>query len=238
MLRDRMLRILLETAATETTGGGSTETPPAPKPAETAPPDTAAAEKLIAKHGSAAEAVRELMKDNHSVREKNRELSAKVPEGAVVLKPEQAKAWEAYRQLGEPAELKTAKEERTAFANEVAGFKRRDIHAEAAAIADGGKGYKASVLNRLAEQDGITIEVVNEQKDGKPVKVARVKDGETTTPLDQYAASKWADFLPALKGSGQATTQTRAGGTPPPASGPGMPRIEQTAVAVRRKNVL
>lgn len=234
MLRDRLMRILMEPAATETAGGGGTETATAPaKPAEATPPDLKAAEQFVAKHGSAAEAVRVLMGENYSHREKNRALEARVPEGAVVLKADQAKAWEAYRQLGEPAELKTAKEERTTFAARVATFEREKVHAAAAEVT----GFKPAVLNKLAEQDRIEIEVVDEQgKDGKPVKVARVKDGDKTTALDQYAASKWADFLPALKG-GDGKGAARAGGTPPPSVGSPPPRTQAAGPPARRRNV-
>ena len=92
-------------------------------------------------------------------------------------------------------------------------------------------GFKPTVLDRLAVQDGLTV-VIKAEKDkaGKDVEVPHVKgEGDATTPLADYAKTHWADFLPALKGEEARPTPPgsphRAGATPPkPETNPDRPR--------------
>lgn len=116
-------------------------------------------------------------------------LKGKVPgEGTVVLTGEQAAVWQAYQELGEPDEIKATK---TGYAQ----LQRNALFQEAAAA----HGYKAAVLGQLPGIDGYQIEVREQEKDGKKVKVAIAKNGEgQERPLPELLQEKWADFTPAL----------------------------------------
>jgi hypothetical protein len=109
-------------------------------------------------------------------------------EGTVVLTGEQAAVWQAYQELGKPDEIKAAK---TGYAQ----LQRDRLFQEAAAA----HGYKAAVLGQLPGIDGYQIEVREQEKDGKKVKVAIAKNGEgQERPLPELLQEKWADFTPAL----------------------------------------
>jgi len=86
--------------------------------------------------------------------------------------------WERYRALGTPEHVEAALVERDDLA-------RRATIREAAAIA----GFKESALARLAGDLPIAV------RDGAAFVAT---DGEET-PLADYAAREWAEFLPSLK---------------------------------------
>jgi hypothetical protein len=180
------------------------------KAAEVTTDLTANVQALLAKHGDASEAMSVLLKDNHRYRELNRNLKGKVPaEGSAVLSPDDAKAFAAYKALGQaPEALTAALTERDAFKAEAEAFKRDKVHAEAATLL----GFKAPVLSKLAQQDKLDLVVIDGQdKAGRPVKIASVKgDGDKTTPLKEYAEAHWKDFLPSLKAEAPAAP----GGSP------------------------
>ena len=153
-------------------------------------------ERLKAKHGNAEAALRALAfklddveRDNARQRQEIAGLKGKVPgEGTVVLTGEQAAVWQAYQELGKPDEIKATK---TGYAQ----LQRDRLFQEAAAA----HGYKAAVLGQLPGIDGYQIEVREQEKDGKKVKVAIAKSGEgQERPLPELLQEKWADFTPAL----------------------------------------
>lgn len=164
---------------------------------------------LLDKHkGDAMAVVGILYNENYSLRESNRQLKARqAPEGATVLTGEDAQSWATYQALGKPADLKTAVEERTQLQGKLAGMERETTLRSVAEAA----GYKPTVLanlDRIAKAEGktLTFDVRETQQDGKPVKVAYVKDGDKELSISDYANANWADFLPALtavQGSGQ-----------------------------------
>lgn len=89
-------------------------------------------------------------------------------------------------------------------------------------------GFVPSALGRLISADGLTLAFGEETKDGKAAPTVGVKgaDGKTT-PLADYAARHWGEFMASLKPSeDRPTSSGRAQGTPPraparPAPAPG-----------------
>lgn len=137
-----------------------------------------------------------LLQENKGYRDQIAQLKAdlaavqgKVPgDGAVVLTGEQTAVWQAYQELGKPDELKTVKADYTRL--------QRDALYQQAAAAH---GYKAAVLSQLPGIGDYQIEVKEQEKDGKKVKVAIAKDGAgQERPLPELLQEKWADFTPAL----------------------------------------
>lgn len=184
-------------------------------------------ERLLERNGNDANAaLLVLYRDNYDLREANRQLKTKVPaEGAVVLSAEQAQAWTAYQQLGQPADLQTALSERDQARGDLAKLQRSAAIREAAEVA----GYKASVLAGLDTQAGGLAYEVREVTDanGAKSRVAYVKAAEgDPVPLTQFAETQWGDFLPAL-----ATTPPPAQGTPYPAQQQGSRPLAKDLVA-------
>lgn len=173
-----------------------------------------AVEGLIARHGDSMAALRVLLAENHGYRDEIRKLKeTQPPADALVLKGDDAKAWQAYVTLGKPSDLRKALDDGKTAQTEADGFRREKLHGEAAAL----HGFKAAVLDRLARQDGLTIEIKDEKdKAGKAVKVAHVKgEGDASTPLTEYAEKQWSEFLPSLKAGDKGAVP----GTPPRRNG-------------------
>lgn len=109
-------------------------------------------------------------------------------EGAVVLTGEQTAVWQAYQALGKPDELKQLQGDYTRL--------HRDQLFQQVAAAH---GYKAAVLSQLPGMAEFQIEVKEQEKDGKKVKVAIAKNGDgQERPLPELVDERWADFKPAL----------------------------------------
>lgn len=217
-----MTRYLLDPQGGD--GNGASTPPPANSPS--APDPSEGFKALLAKNGNDAIRMAEkLFDENFKLRQKNTALKGSVPgDGAVVLKGDDAKKWEKYRALGEPAEVKASLD---SGRDAISKLERNDkvaAYEKAAEVA----GYKPSVFAALAERDGLTVEVVpgkqgEKGKDGKPVQVAVVKgEGDSTTPIDEYVDQHWSDFKPALGGAAEkakateATPARRPFGAPPP----------------------
>lgn len=191
---------------------------------------SAAFQRLLEKHNNdAARLSEKLFDENFNYRSEIRQLKAqladaagKVPgDGAVVLTGDQAQAWTAYQALGKPEEIKQGLDERSQLQGKLTAQERAELLRGIAETT----GYKASVLaslDRTAKVEGKSLEFTlrDQTIDGKPSKVAYVKDGDKETALTEYAASAWADFLPALT---VATTQTPPTGTRYPAQHAGTP---------------
>lgn len=163
---------------------------------------TKAFEKLVARKGGDSNAVALMLFDeNKRYRDTINDLRGKVPaEGAVVLAGADAQAYEAYKALGKPEEVKAAIEKRDQLQGQLDDVTRDATIRDAAAAA----GFKFSVLSerdKVARKvDGKTLmfAVREVERDGKRSNVAFVKDGDTEKPLSEYAAEKWADYMPAL----------------------------------------
>ena len=172
-----------------------------------------AIEGLLARHGGSDGALRVLLSENHDHRETIRKLKeSQPPAGSLVLKGDDAKAWESYLSLGKPSDLRKAIELGTQHATEAASLRKGETVREAADL----HGLKPGVLKRLA--DGLDIVFVEAKgKDGKPVREAHIKgEGDATTPLVQYAEKEWSEFLPSLK---VADSKGVTPGTPPRRNG-------------------
>lgn len=181
----------------------------------------AAFQRLLDRYKNDAMALAEkLFSENFTHRGQIRQLEqqltearGKAPaEGAVVLAPADAAVWAAYQALGKPGELKQGLEERTQLQGKLTGMERDTLLRSVADVV----GYKPSVLanlERIARSEGKTLgfEVKDQTVEGKPVRVAYVKDGDAQTPLADYAQTHWADFMPAL-----VAQSTQGGGAPPP----------------------
>lgn len=181
----------------------------------------AAFQRLLDRYKNDAMALAEkLYGENYAHREQIRQLErnlteaqGKAPaEGAVILAPADAAVWAAYQALGKPDELRQGLEERTQLQGKLTGMERETLLRSVADVV----GYKPSVLanlERIARAEGRTLgfEVKEQTVDGKPVRVAYVKDGDAQTPLADYAQTHWADFMPAL------SAQSAQGGSAPPA---------------------
>ena len=171
-------------------------------------------ERLLERNGGNANAVAMLLFDeNKSLREQKRQAEGRIPaDGSIVLTGADAQSWQAYTALGKPDELKQGLEERSQLQGKLQGMERETTLRSVAETV----GYKASVranLDRMAKAEGkaLGFEERETTVDGKPVKVAYVKDGDREAALTDYAASNWADFLPALAAQGGAQAQTQTG---------------------------
>lgn len=112
-------------------------------------------------------------------------------DGAVVVSAADAALLDSYQALGAPDAVK-AMLDAAQTANAKLASLEREARTRAAADA---VGYKPGVLATLAGE----LELATKAgKDGPQAFV--VADG-TETPLEDYAAAHWADFLPALRPS-------------------------------------
>jgi hypothetical protein len=166
---------------------------------------------LIQRQGGEGAAATLLFNENREHRQRIRELEQRVPgEGAVVLTGDQAQAWQTYSQLGNPAEVQQQLEQARQASTELAGLKRAEQIRTVAEVA----GYKPGVLQKLA--DGLTLELREQQVDGQTARVPYVVTGEgqqqQATPLVDYAAEHWNDFLPALQAGQQGQPQQQTQG--------------------------
>lgn len=198
-------------------GDGSGDPPPAdpPAPPPAAPPAMPDLGKLIeaavAKHGDQTSALKALVADNYALRDDLKAARAGLPKpGARVIDGDDLKHFDAYRELGTPAEVRKAREERDQLAAKVATHERQEV---LRGVAEKAK-VSFPVLARLAG-DGLTFEPKTVKVQGKDVEVLHVKDGEAApVPFDDYAAKHWAEFLPALKPGATKTEPTRPNATP------------------------
>lgn len=201
--------------ASQGTQGGSN--PPAAQGAQSGQPEVPQGlATMIAKNDNNALKVAEILHgDNYQLREKNRQLQAQI-EGAVVLRDADKTAYEQYKTLGAPNEIAT---------------KLRQGELERIA---GKAGYNAQVFADLDRMAGgkLQYEVKTETVDGNAAERVYVKDisDPNAQPqlLGEYAAAKWAAYLPALQptppSQGQGSngngvrfpTQHPGGGTPAP----------------------
>jgi hypothetical protein len=185
-------------------GNGATDTPPAAdKSTGTTDPALKVVESLTSQLGNEKAAAVRLAGENHKYRERIRELEAKVPpDGHRVLAPDDAKAFDAYRELGPAAELRTKIEAGQQATGELAVLRKADTVRAAAEL----HGFRGNVLAPLVEK--LDLRIVDGWKgpDGKaaPAKAAMVvtkgDDGkEAETPLPEFVDANLRDFLPALK---------------------------------------
>lgn len=223
-MRLRLFPILLSPDGAE---GGD----PPPKTDDKGPDLVKAIEGLLAKNGNDPNAaLRVLLSENYQYRDQLRDVKGKLPAAdSLVLSADDAKLFSAYKAHGTPDEIKQGLYERDEHASTIAA------HARAKQIGDVAKlhGYDPDVLTTLAGDLEFEIQD-GKDKAGKPIKVAAVKDGDKSVPLDEFAKAKWEKFLPSLKAA-QAKPQN---GSPLPSGDtPPKPAITPTTDAPRRSLV-
>lgn len=155
-------------------------------------------EVVKAAKGDPSEVNEKLMAENYKLRRQRDEsrTGPKVGPGDVVLTGDDAKAWESYRKLGDPKELKKsldAGQQAIADREEAA---TAEVNEKAGALA----GLRPKLFAKLAKAEGLKLTIDRSSKDGKEIEVPYVVDGEgKKTNLADYAAREWRDDLPALK---------------------------------------
>jgi hypothetical protein len=184
---------------------------------KSAPDLVKAAQGLVERSGGdALAAVVKLLDEAHDGREERRVLrveldglKAKLPEGAVILTGDDAKAWPAYTALGKPDELAATVATGKTASEQLAAIDAQKTLDEAATLT----GLKAKPLAGLlkAHDRRVVVEDVTGE-DGTVRRVALVKpltgEGESK-PLADFAATDLADYLPALKADGTSGTATQ-----------------------------
>lgn len=165
---------------------------------------------MIAKNDNNALKVAEILHgDNFQLREKNRQLQAQI-DGAVILRDADKTAYEQYKALGAPGEIAT---------------KLRQGELERVA---GKAGYNPTVFADLDRMAGgkLEYEVKTEEVDGAQVERFYVKDTTDTAAqpqlLSEFAAAKWAAYLPALTPQAASQGQQQNGDVTPPATPAGL----------------
>jgi hypothetical protein len=176
---------------------------------------------LLKRHGDdALSAVTQLYDENFQLRKRIRRLrndanTGKVPEGAVVLQGADLDTYNSYKQLGTTDEIREKVARIATLEAEAAANVRKATVIEAAQVAK----FKPDVLElALGQKSGLSLEVVEEDRNGQKVKVAYAKDGNSRVALPDYASQNWSSLLPALQISGSSSGGTewpaqRSGGT-------------------------
>lgn len=192
---DPLQRRMLSPDAVTGTPATPPATTPEPPPATPAPePARQAFDSLLQRERNDTNAVAWLLyQENHGYRQSNNDLRTQVAqlqtqlpaEGTQLLQPDQVSSWTRYQEFGAPDEIENQRKQLTNL--------QRSITLRDAAAAH---GYKVSVLDTLVGRDGITITV--REVEGKNLAFVATGEGQTETPLTEYAASHWVDFAPSL----------------------------------------
>lgn len=200
----------------------------------------AIATALAARHGDEKRALVVLLDENHSYRAKLRDIKAElataqqaakdaaVPDGAVVLKGAEAKAWEVYTTFGTPAEVQAALDAGKAAAGELTKAKRDQSLAAVAAE----MGVKTSVLKALTghAEHGFAPELRDEPDPADASKTVKVPYAVRTDADGSVKAVKLTEYVTASFGEDVAATLTASAGSPAPAPASG-PRFPATGPA-------
>lgn len=175
--------------------------------------------RLVEQKGGDAQAVSlMLLNDNQKARERARKAEEraeaaekKIPkEGSVVITKEEAADFEAYKALGKPAEVKTTVEKAKTLETEKQEREKSEGFTKAAEAI----GYNGKVLADLALKNDLIIETVDEQQNGKTVKVPYARKNEDKAvrlPLADFMKKEFADYLPALTAKGGGNNSGTAG---------------------------
>lgn len=206
-------------------GGGGTPPPALPPTPTPDPAPNQALQNLISRHNNDLMAVvSTLFTDNYQYRQDKRELTNQVKslegqlpkEGQVVLSKDDAALFEAYKALGSTEDLGKLQGELTTTREQLGALQKEGTLRDVAEVAK----FKLPVLKTLGEK--LDYEIREVEKDGKKEKAAFVKnDKGEFTPLADFAAANWADFLPALQQQAEPPKGTpfpnqNAGGGPAP----------------------
>lgn len=191
---------------------------------------TALGEKSDSK--ALVELVTQLYRDNFDLRSKNRDLTKqaedagkRVPEGAIVLTGDEAKAVAALRERKIAlTDVPTKLDELGTTASENATLKRTQAAAEAAEVL----GWKPKLLQRIAKQEGLDLKITEVKDKDDPEKIERVPvvvgldddDEPVEIPLSDYVTQHLAEFADVLPVSEAERVSRRE----PPVPGTRLPR--------------
>lgn len=170
------------------------------------------ARRMLEKKGGSAEALAiTLMTDNRKARakarkanERVRELEKLVPkDGQVVVTKAESELLTKYKEHGTPDEVKTKIEKGVTLEKTVAETTRGAAIAEAATVAK----LNGKLLAKLADptRENFIVELRDETKDGKTVKVPFARKNEANAPfkpLADFAKNDLAEYYPALIAAG------------------------------------
>lgn len=199
----------------------------------------ATVQRLLDSKGDKA-AVGELLRDNFRQREEIRQLkdkldaAPKVPEGGLVLKADEAKAWTAYQALGKPEDVKKSLDQKVELEQKVQSAEKAEGRRAVAELL----GWKDSVLAKLPGADQLKYEVREETVDGEKVKVAYITEptqGATPKKLTDHADAAWKDFLPALEADADEGGAPREARKPANSGGTEFIRQQPTGSSGRKK---
>lgn len=209
----------------------------APAPAPQGDP-AAAFQRLLEKNSNDGLKLAGLLFDeNFQLRNKNRELTEKLPkDGTVQLSADDARAFQAYKDLGfEPDAIKVELDKVPELEKTAKELSQMENYREVAAI----HGYKVPVLKKLmTEHPDAAFEFkTTKDKDGKETKVALIRTGDKELPFTEFAEKTFADFLPALKAEAD-PLPTKVGNTPdpPPAKGSDATPADNAAKAAQARS--
>lgn len=188
------------------------------------PNPAAAFQALLEKHQKDGVALAStLFDENFKLRESNRELKKKIPaEGSVVLTGDDAAEYQAFKALDIKADaVKKAMDSLPELEKKNKELAGMESLRELADIGLDGSKLKLSVLKDQIQTkfpDAVISFKDEKDKDGKAVRTAFIKKSEKDSEQNftEFANAELADYLPSLKVSNEATTQTFTGNTPDP----------------------
>lgn len=200
---------------------------------------------LIERRGggeSGAQAVAlKLLDDNEKARagrakwrERAEKAEALIPKAdEVVVKKTDADAFVKYKELGTPEEVKAKVEKGVTL--EAATKQREQSEAvTASAPLAGLKNGKLLAKLARADRENFVVELRDEKRDGKDVKVPFAKKNEANAafkPLAEFAKTELADYLPALMVGEEGAAGGSAGSNGAASTSSFVPFVEQSAAS-------
>jgi len=178
---------------------------------------------LKKKNDDALALASQLFDENFSYRTQIRELKTKVPkEGDIVLTGDEAKEYQSFKALNVKADdAKKAIDSVSTLEKQNKELAGMEALRELADIGLDGSKLKLSVLKDQIQTkfpDAVISFKDEKDKDGKAVRTAYIKKSEKDSEQNftDFANAELADYLPSLKVSNEAPTQTFTGNTPDP----------------------
>lgn len=207
-----------EGAAGEGAGGGGGSSSSSSTKKEVAPNVAS----LIARHGSAEQALAVVAADNWTLRNSRREwreraetAEGKLKPGTVLLSPDDAKEWEKMKGFGKASEVEAKLKERDTLAAKDA---ERTV-ADQANVAARQYGYNAEALASLVSDKKLTLTVKDRSgaKEGEPTKDILIREpgeGKSEVHITDYVEKlpKFYQAALAAKEDGQGSSSTDATG--------------------------
>ena len=228
-------------------GGGSTNPPTSDKSKESRKPTLQSVmERFDGDSTRMATHIAKIENENYDLRGAKRDLNEEVDHlkekqkantapGSITLTKEEAAAWEEYKKLGEPKDLKVLSQKNTELETQIA----KDARAKTLTDVSAKMGYDAAVFEDLDSripgleyfEKEITLEGETQAKKVVYVKQTEEENGKQKVqekPLQAFMEEKWSKYLPSLlvnvvKSNGNLRLQnsTNNGGVPFPSQPPG-----------------